>query len=70
MQKPWLTTILATVVLCWMTIGVWTIAPENALAVNNPELLPLKETPIVDLANFLPDTQEEALILKLKQAGN
>ncbi len=66
MQKPWLKTILATIVFCCLMMGVWTIAPKTALAVNNPELLPLKETPIVDLADFLPDTQEEALIKEIK----
>ncbi len=34
----------------------------NAQAVNNPELLPSESTPIVDLANFLPDVQEERMI--------
>ena len=39
-----------------------TLTPP-ALAVNNPELLPEKETPVVDLANFLPELQEESLIV-------
>ncbi|MFM7575360.1 MAG: TPM domain-containing protein, partial [Microcystaceae cyanobacterium] len=36
-------------------------------AVNNPELLPDQVTPVVDLANFLPQTQEAALIQDLEQ---
>ncbi|MFN9732653.1 MAG: TPM domain-containing protein [Microcystis sp.] len=50
-----------------LVIGVisclgWIISPDQALAVNNPELLPNQATPIVDLANYLPAKQEEALI--------
>jgi len=50
-----------------LVIGVisclgWIISPAQALAVNNPELLPNEATPIVDLANYLPAKQEEALI--------
>jgi hypothetical protein len=37
-----------------------------AWAVNNPELLPEKVTPVVDLANFLPDIQENSLIKDIK----
>ncbi len=37
-----------------------------AWAVNNPELLPDTETPVVDLANFLPALQEESLVENLK----
>ena len=37
-----------------------------AWAVNNPELLPDIETPVVDLANFLPALQEESLIKNLE----
>ena len=39
----------------------------SALAVNNPELLPNQETPVVDLANFLPNGQEANLIDDLNQ---
>ena len=38
----------------------------SAWAVNNPELLPDVETPVVDLANFLPQGQEESLITNLE----
>ena len=37
-----------------------------ALAVNNPELLPDRETPVVDLANFLPQQQEDSLVENLE----
>ncbi|GBF82181.1 cell division protein FtsI [Aphanothece sacrum FPU1] len=42
------------------------IAVPPAWAVNNPELLPEKVTPVVDLANFLPDVQEDSLIKDIK----
>jgi energy-converting hydrogenase Eha subunit A len=51
---------------CLLAISTWSIAPA-AWAVNNPELLPTFQTPIVDLANFLPVRQEESLIKDLEQ---
>jgi hypothetical protein len=51
--------VLAVSLISFLT---WVVSPSNALAVNNPELLPAQETPIVDLANYLPAQQEEALI--------
>lgn len=46
---------------CFLAFSTWGVA-SAALAVNNPELLPAVETPVVDLANFLPGVQEESLI--------
>ena len=43
-----------------------TCLTSPALAVNNPELLPDKETPVVDLANFIPQSQEDSLIKNLE----
>jgi energy-converting hydrogenase Eha subunit A len=45
----------------------WLGNPAPALAVNNPELLPEQVTPIVDLANFLPQPQEDKLIQEIQQ---
>ena len=45
----------------------WLMNPTPALAVNNPELLPEQVTPIVDLANFLPQPQEDKLIQDIQQ---
>jgi len=53
--------ILLSFAACFLVLSTWAIA-SPALAVNNPELLPKEETPVVDLANFLPQTQEESLI--------
>lgn len=56
---------------CLITIGacllvVATCFTPQALAVNNPDLLPAVETPVVDLANFLPQKQEDLLVENLK----
>ena len=49
---------------CLIILTTWLTQP--ALAVNNPELLPDKVTPVVDLANLLPKLQEENLIENLE----
>ena len=49
---------------CLLVFGTWLTPP--ALAVNNPELLPDEFTPIVDLANLLPDLQEKSLVENLE----
>ena len=53
---------LISIGACLLFLATFT---SPALAVNNPELLPEIETPVVDLANFLPDLQEESLIENL-----
>jgi energy-converting hydrogenase Eha subunit A len=58
--------ILLALAACLLSFATWSIAPA-ALAVNNPELLPNFQTPIVDLANFLPVRQEESLTKDLEQ---
>ncbi|MFN9175473.1 MAG: TPM domain-containing protein [Synechocystis sp.] len=45
-----------------LSLLIWLGFSPNAQAVNNPELLPSESTPIVDLANFLPDAQEGRMI--------
>jgi hypothetical protein len=45
---------------------VVSVNPETALAVDNPEFLPNYETPVVDLANYLPEAQEKSLIENIK----
>ncbi len=56
--KSWLTSLLAS----FLGLFILVSSPSAALAVNNPELLPDTVTPVVDLANFLPDRLEESLI--------
>jgi len=45
----------------------WAIAPGTAKATNNPELLPDYQTPVVDLANYLPELQEQNLIKDVEE---
>ena len=49
---------------CLLVLGTWLTPP--ALAVNNPELLPAEVTPVVDLANLLPQLQEQSLVENLE----
>ncbi len=61
--RGWPLTILAGCV----SFLLWLSAPSTAIAVNNPELLPADVTPIVDLANFLPQSQEDLLVQNFQQ---
>lgn len=56
---------LVSLAAFFLAFSVWAIAPE-AQAYDNPDLLPNKQTPIIDLANFLPTLQEETLIKDLE----
>ncbi|HIK38284.1 MAG: TPM domain-containing protein [Geminocystis sp.] len=47
-------------------LSCWLVLPSTAEAVNNPELLPKEVTPVVDLANYLPDIQQESLVKELE----
>ncbi|MEL6441559.1 MAG: TPM domain-containing protein [Cyanobacteria bacterium J06621_8] len=51
--------------VCFLVLASGVTQP--ALAVNNPELLPDEVTPVVDLANLLPERQEESLIADLEE---
>ena len=42
-------------------LALATLFTSPVLAVNNPELLPEEVTPVVDLANLLPELQEASL---------
>ena len=51
-----------------ISLTSWLFSPySSAYAVNNPELLPEEVTPVVDLANYIPELQEESLIEELKE---
>lgn len=64
MQNNFTQRFLLTFGACLLILSTW-LTPA-AWAVNNPELLPAEETPVVDLANFLPSLQEESLIEDLE----
>jgi energy-converting hydrogenase Eha subunit A len=54
--------------ICLLTITSWLFTPySSAYAVNNPELLPDEETPVVDLANYIPELQQESLIENIEK---
>ena len=57
--------IFITIIVFFITISSWLTMPMSAYAVNNPELLPEQYTPVVDLANYLPELQEKSLIQQL-----
>ena len=65
MQHRFIQKILISLVVCFLSLSTWAIAPA-AWAFDNPDLLPKVETPIIDLANFLPSLQEESLIENLE----
>ena len=62
MNKPSLRGCLLGILVCCLSVMISFTFPTSVIAVNNPELLPDTVTPIVDLANFLPQPQEDALI--------
>ncbi len=65
MQKSLAQRLLLALGTCLLVCVTWFTPP--ALAVNNPELLPDEEIPVVDLANFLPSRQETSLVEDLEQ---
>jgi uncharacterized membrane protein YgcG len=53
---------------CIFLVGsIWVMHSPPALAYDNPELLPNKPTPVVDLAKTLTDIQEEQLVQDLNE---
>ncbi len=62
-RLPILTRALLSFVLC---IGLWVWGP-NALAYDNPELLPKTPTPVIDLAKALTKTQAGDLAQDIEQ---
>jgi len=62
--------IITAFFVCILTLSSWFFLPQPAHAVNNPELLPPQETPVVDLANYLPTLQEESLIKEIENFEN
>jgi energy-converting hydrogenase Eha subunit A len=66
MKKSLTKNLLSAASVILLFLGSWWIAPQ-ALAINNPEYLPDYETPVVDLANFLPQVQEESLVNNLNK---
>jgi len=60
-QKPFFTRVLTSVVVFFLSLSIWAVAPAVAHAYENPELLPSTQTPIIDLAKTFTDIQKDAL---------
>lgn len=60
-QKPFITRVLASLVVFFLSLSIWAVAPAVAHAYENPELLPSTQTPIIDLAKTFTDIQKDAL---------
>jgi hypothetical protein len=58
--------LLTFLAVLFLSCSIWAVAPSTARAFDNPELLPKTQTPIIDLANFLPSLQEDNLIEDLE----
>ena len=56
--------LLGSAIAIILSISVWSIAP-SAQAVDNPELLPTYQTPIIDLAKTFTPIQEENLVKEI-----
>lgn len=67
MQSSFTQKFLTSLTILIVFLFTWTIAPPTARATNNPELLPDYQTPVVDLANYLPQLQQEALIKNVEE---
>ncbi|ELR97528.1 TPM domain-containing protein [Gloeocapsa sp. PCC 73106] len=65
MKYPFNQRVLSIIVALIIALSSWGIASE-AQAFDNPELLPDTQTPIIDLANFLPSAQEESIIKEIE----
>jgi hypothetical protein len=59
--------LLVVFISCCFGLTAWLTHPHQAQAYDDPSLLPEQQTPIIDLANFLPKLQEESLTEKIKQ---
>jgi len=66
MQKQFFKRLLVSLMAAVLGLSMWVHAPATAGAYNNPELLPDRPTPIIDLGKTLTDIQEERLAAELE----
>ncbi len=66
MKNPLVKKFFISILVIFVSVTTWLVTPKLAYAVNNPELLPTEVTPIVDLANYLPEIQEKSLIKQIE----
>ncbi|WP_222597847.1 TPM domain-containing protein [Euhalothece natronophila] len=67
MLIPSLRRFIVLFISCLLGLSTLFANPAPAQAFDNPSLLPEKQTPIIDLANFLPTLQEESLTEEIKE---
>jgi energy-converting hydrogenase Eha subunit A len=67
MSNPFFRRFLILAISCCFGLTAWLAQPLTAQAYDDPSLLPQEETPIIDLANFLPKLQEESLIEDIEE---
>lgn len=65
MQNGFWQRILVSFTIFFLAASIWVMQSPSALAYDNPELLPDKPTPVVDLAKTLTDIQEQQLVTEL-----
>lgn len=66
MQQLFPRKLLISLVAFFLAISTWGLFPHSAIAYDNPELLPDRPTPIIDLAKSLTSVQEENLAQELE----
>ncbi len=66
MQQLFPRKLLISLAAFFLAISTWGLFPHNAIAYDNPELLPDQPTPIIDLAKSLTSVQEENLAQELE----
>lgn len=66
MQQLFPRKLLISLAAFFLAISTWGLFPHNAIAYDNPELLPDRPTPIIDLAKSLTSVQEENLAQELE----
>jgi hypothetical protein len=68
MQNHLISRLVIVLSICLISITSWLFTPySSAQAVNNPELLPDEQTPVVDLANYIPELQQQTLIKDIEK---
>lgn len=68
MQNHLISRLVIVLSICLISITGWLFTPySSAQAVNNPELLPDEQTPVVDLANYIPELQQQTLIKDIEK---
>ncbi|WP_414542349.1 TPM domain-containing protein [Nostoc sp. CCY0012] len=67
MQSCFWRRIFVSIAVFILAGSIWVMHSPQALAYDNPDLLPDFQTPVIDLAKSLTDIQEEQLATDLKQ---